>query len=255
MHAKVVRSVLTVGCAIAVLLPVAVSTAATVPGKKPATEMKAKGLGSVIATPKRLAIYYSNAEKQAKGKIRCKGGCLKARPPVYVSGRISKHIKGVMATFGTIKRGAKRQLTVNGLPAYTYKKDRAGTVRGNKIGGWFAVRVMGAAATPLAIETTSNVGRVIATRAKLGLYYWDVEKKAGGEIRCTGNCATVWPPVFVTADVPKRIPGVMATFGTVKRGSKLQLTVNGLPAYTYHHDKANVVLCDDVGGWFAFRPQ
>ena len=39
-----------------------------------------------------------------------------------------------------------------------------------------------------------------------------------------------------------------------KRGTKRQLTINGLPAYTYHHDPAGVVLCDDVNGWFAVRP-
>ena len=33
----------------------------------------------------------------------------------------AKHVKGVAATFGSIKRGARRQLTVNGLPAYTYR--------------------------------------------------------------------------------------------------------------------------------------
>ena len=45
-----------------------------------------------------------------------------------------------------------------------------------------------------------------------------------------------------------------ATFGTIKRGTKRQLTINGLPAYTYHHDPAGVVLCDNVDGWFAVRP-
>ena len=34
---------------------------------------------------------------------------------------------------------------------------------------------------------------------ELGIYYWNVEKKAGGKIKCTGSCATMWPPVYVTA--------------------------------------------------------
>jgi len=34
---------------------------------------------------------------------------------------------------------------------------------------------------------------------------------------------------------------------------KTQLTVNGLPVYVYEHDAPNVVLCDDVDGWFAIR--
>lgn len=46
----------------------------------------------------------------------------------------------------------------------------------------------------------------------------------------------------------------MATFGTINRSGRRQLTVNGLPAYTYHNDTAGVVLCDNVDGWFAVRP-
>jgi predicted lipoprotein with Yx(FWY)xxD motif len=102
---------------------------------------------------------------------------------------------------------------------------------------------------------TSNLGKVVATPSRLGIYYWDVEKKAGGKIRCTGACAADWPPVFVKGTVPKHAKGVMATFGTIKRAGKRQLTVNGLPAYTYHGDRAGIVLCDNVDGWFAVRPK
>ena len=121
------------------------------------------------------------------------------------------------------------------------------------------VAVSGAMAAPAstmkpAIETKSNIGKVIATPMKLGIYYWDVEKKAGGKIKCTGSCTKMWPPVYVTGSVPKHVTGVMATFGTVKRGMKHQLTVNGLPAYTFSGDKAGVVKCDGVDGWHAVKP-
>jgi len=106
-----------------------------------------------------------------------------------------------------------------------------------------------------AIEMKSNLAgkKVIATPGKLGIYYWDVEKKAGGKIRCTGSCLTKWPAVFVKSPVDKHVKGVMATFGTIKRGGKLQLTVNGLPAYTYEGDTPGVVKCDGVEGWHAVR--
>lgn len=100
---------------------------------------------------------------------------------------------------------------------------------------------------------TPNLGKVIATPGRLAIYYWDTEKKAGGKIRCTGSCAVQWPPVFVKAVPPRHVSGVRATFGTVRRAGKLQLTVNGLPAYTYQHDTAGVVLCDNVDGWHAVR--
>lgn len=112
-----------------------------------------------------------------------------------------------------------------------------------------------AGAKPAIEMKTSNLGKVIATPGTFGIYYWSVEKKAGGAIKCTGQCAVVWPPVYVTGTVRKHVKGVMATFGTIKRGSKRQLTVNGLPAYTYHTDPKGVVLCDNVDGWFAVRPK
>ena len=106
-----------------------------------------------------------------------------------------------------------------------------------------------------AIEMKSNLPgkKVIATPERIGIYYWDVEKKAGGKVRCTGACATMWPPVYVKGTVDAHANGVMATFGTVKRGAKRQLTVNGLPAYTYHGDKPGVVKCDGVDGWHVAR--
>jgi predicted lipoprotein with Yx(FWY)xxD motif len=117
------------------------------------------------------------------------------------------------------------------------------------------VLAAGAGMARPAIEMKSNLPgkKVIATPAKLGIYYWDVEKKAGGKIRCKSSCLVQWPPVYVKGAVDKHVTGVMATFGTVKRGTKRQLTVNGLPAYTYEGDKAGIVKCDNVDGWHVVR--
>ena len=106
-----------------------------------------------------------------------------------------------------------------------------------------------------AIEMKSNLPgkKVIATPGRLGIYYWDVEKKAGGKTRCSGACLKMWPPVYVKGKVDRHVQGVMATFGTIRRGGKLQLTVNGLPAYTYEGDTAGVVKCDGVDGWHVVR--
>lgn len=119
---------------------------------------------------------------------------------------------------------------------------------------WVVAGASASSAGKPAIEIKSNIGKVVATPGKLGIYYWDVEKKAKGKIRCTGSCAVMWPPVYVKGPVAKHLKGVMATFGTVKRGKKLQLTVNGLPAYTYEGDTPGVVKCDGVDGWHAVRP-
>ena len=132
----------------------------------------------------------------------------------------------------------------------------------------FAGIVLGA----LALATnagTENVGRapvikyraakfgpILATPKKQALYYWTVEKRAGGKIRCTGACAKAWPPLLVSsrADVPRSVPGIRGTFGVVRRPDRrLQVTYNGLAAYTYANERPTQVLCDDVNGWFVVR--
>jgi len=102
----------------------------------------------------------------------------------------------------------------------------------------------------------ASFGVILQSKNKLPLYYWSVEKRAGGKIRCTGQCARVWPPLVVTsrAAVPATIRGVNGKFGVVKRADgRLQVTFRGLPLYAYHNDPPNTVLCDNVDGWFVVR--
>lgn len=93
-------------------------------------------------------------------------------------------------------------------------------------------------------------------RAGGSLYYWLREKQAGGKIRCTGECARVWPPLLVKSRsaVPSKLPNVKGAFGVVRRpDGKLQVTFRGLPLYAYHNDPPNTVLCNNVDGWFVVR--
>ena len=97
-------------------------------------------------------------------------------------------------------------------------------------------------------------GAILTTPKKQALYYWQVEKRAGGKIRCTGSCAKLWPPLYAKSAVPKHVPGIKGTFGTVKRpDGRRQVTYNGLAVYTYAHEGPTQVLCDDVDGWFVVR--
>jgi predicted lipoprotein with Yx(FWY)xxD motif len=103
---------------------------------------------------------------------------------------------------------------------------------------------------------TKEFGNVLSRRDRQALYYWTVEKKAGGKIRCTGGCAVVWPPLIVksAAAVPKRVAGIAGVFGVIRRpGGLLQVTHRGLPVYTYLNERPGQVLCDDVDGWFVVR--
>jgi predicted lipoprotein with Yx(FWY)xxD motif len=113
-----------------------------------------------------------------------------------------------------------------------------------------------AGTAPVAKIRAAGFGFVLARRDRQALYYWQVEKRAGGKIRCVGSCAVAWPPLLVrsAAAVPKRVAGIRGTFGTIRRpNGKLQVTHNGLPVYTYAHEGPGVVRCDNVDGWFVVR--
>ena len=102
----------------------------------------------------------------------------------------------------------------------------------------------------------AGFGDILATRSRRALYYWNVEKRAGGKIRCTGGCARAWPPLIVRAAraVPRRVAGIKGTFGVIRRpDGRLQVTHNRLPVYTYAHEGPNQVLCDNVDDWFVVR--
>jgi predicted lipoprotein with Yx(FWY)xxD motif len=99
-------------------------------------------------------------------------------------------------------------------------------------------------------------GAILATPKKKALYYWNVEKCAGGKVRCTGSCARAWPPLIVRSGsaVPTRIAGIPGRFGTVRRpDGRFQVTHRRLPVYTYAHEAPEQVLCNNVDGWFVVR--
>jgi predicted lipoprotein with Yx(FWY)xxD motif len=97
-------------------------------------------------------------------------------------------------------------------------------------------------------------GAILATPKKQALYYWQVEKRVGGKIRCTGSCAKLWPPLYAKAAVPRHVKGIAGTFGTITRSDgRKQVTYNGLAVYSYAHEGPTQVLCDDVNGWFVVR--
>src|SRR3989442_6097301 len=81
-------------------------------------------------------------------------------------------------------------------------------------------------------------GAILATPKKQALYYWKIEQRAGGKIRCKGSCATAWPPLIVRrrSAVPRRIAGIPGRFGVIRRpAGRLQGTHLGLAVYTYAH--------------------
>ena len=79
---------------------------------------------------------------------------------------------------------------------------------------------MAAGGAPVTRYKDDQFGSILTTPKKQALYFWNVEKRAGGKIRCTGACARLWPPLIVKsrAAVPKRLAGIKGTFGVDQDG-------------------------------------
>jgi predicted lipoprotein with Yx(FWY)xxD motif len=70
---------------------------------------------------------------------------------------------------------------------------------------------------------------------------------------CAGQCIAQWPAVVADSSTPK-VDGVTGKVGTITgTDGKLQVTVNGLPLYTFAGDSsAGDVTGQGVGGiWWA----
>jgi predicted lipoprotein with Yx(FWY)xxD motif len=111
--------------------------------------------------------------------------------------------------------------------------------------------------TALSVQTdsVSGVGTVLANSAGLTLYH--NTKETGSTIVCTGGCASFWPPVLVTGSLPQDTGMIKATFGTIMRpDGSTQLTINGMPLYTYTGDSGSGQASGQgiQGVWFAVTP-
>jgi predicted lipoprotein with Yx(FWY)xxD motif len=79
------------------------------------------------------------------------------------------------------------------------------------------------------------------------------------KLLCTRACLAVWPPVTVksAADLTAAT-GIKGKLGTFKRGSELQVTLNGHPLYTFADDKKKGTANGDGvmafgGTWHVFK--
>lgn len=85
--------------------------------------------------------------------------------------------------------------------------------------------------------SSTNMGQVLVNGAGMTLYFFDHDKPQESASTCTGPCASLWPAVTATGEVPA-VAGVTGSFATITGvdGGR-QLTLNGLPLYTYAGDK------------------
>jgi len=122
------------------------------------------------------------------------------------------------------------------------------------------VAASAAIAGPGAIVTVkstqnSSLGSILVSSTGHTLYHFQSEPK--NVVKCTGACATQWPPLLIGAGVtPIAAPGVTASLlGTVKRpDGKLQVTYKGLALYLYSGDKKAGDVKGQGGTWHAIAP-
>jgi predicted lipoprotein with Yx(FWY)xxD motif len=82
--------------------------------------------------------------------------------------------------------------------------------------------------------TTIGGTQVLTNSAGFTLYWFAPDTSATS--KCTGSCATVWPPVKGPSSAGS---GVTGTLGVITRpDGTMQATYNGHPLYTYAGDSA-----------------
>jgi len=89
-----------------------------------------------------------------------------------------------------------------------------------------------------ALHTAStSLGTILVNGAGMTIYFYDQDKAGETSSACTGPCASLWPAVSTTSATPT-IMGVTGKVGTITGadGAK-QVTLNGLPLYTYTADQ------------------
>ena len=91
------------------------------------------------------------------------------------------------------------------------------------------------AAGSSALKTAKIGGATVVTNAKGFTLYWFVPDTATTS-KCTGSCATFWPPVKGPATAGAGVTGKLATI--TRADGSAQATYNGHPLYTYVGDHA-----------------
>ncbi len=85
------------------------------------------------------------------------------------------------------------------------------------------------------------------------MYVFDKDTKGTTSSVCAGGCAAAWPAVETTSVTP-RVTGVTGAVATITgTDGRLQVTLDGLPLYTFASDAAaGDVKGQGVGGtWWA----
>lgn len=122
-------------------------------------------------------------------------------------------------------------------------------------GGETTAGSAGSSGDALATASTS-LGTIVVDGRGMTVYYYDKDTPNETTSTCTGQCIAAWPAVTTTSANPS-VTGVTGKVGTINApGGQKQLTLDGLPLYTYAGDQA----AGDVNGqglqgiWWVVSP-
>jgi predicted lipoprotein with Yx(FWY)xxD motif len=131
-----------------VAAPPASTSASTVPT---VLSVASSGLGKLLVDPAGKTVYLFASD--TAGTSTCSGPCLAAWPAVPAPAGLPTSLPGVTGAVGSLTRtDGTSQLTVNGLPVYTFKGDSGpGTTKGQGLTAfgalWSAVSPSGTGIT------------------------------------------------------------------------------------------------------------
>jgi predicted lipoprotein with Yx(FWY)xxD motif len=100
----------------------------------------------------------------------------------------------------------------------------------------------------VALNGTSTT--VLADASGRTLYYFTPDTATS--VACTGDCASLWPPLLLASGDPASSDSLSGTLGVMQGANGRQVTYNGHPLYTYSKDSGSGdALGEGIGGkWF-----
>ncbi|RAN74260.1 hypothetical protein B5P43_29580 [Bacillus sp. SRB_336] len=82
----------------------------------------------------------------------------------------------------------------------------------------------------------TSLGTVVVNGQGMTAYVFDKDTANSGTSACTGACLSFWPPIKTPTGTPQ-VSGVTGKVGAITLpGGTKQVTLNGLPLYTYAAD-------------------
>ena len=98
----------------------------------------------------------------------------------------------------------------------------------------------------------SDFGTMLWGPKRQAIYVF--ERDGRNRSRCYGDCASAWPPVYTTGTPVAGKGAKPSLLGSIRRGSRRQVTYRGRPLYYYAHEGAGEVRCHNVflngGNWW-----